>query len=790
MQTQRELIEQLREGRLAIYRASPGEIKEHYGIEQIVLAGGYGYRQVLELVQNGADAILDAQVSDVPLSEANRIEVLLGKSCLYVANTGAALSDEGIDVLLRSHVSPKRANQIGRFGLGFKSLLRLGGRIDVFSTGVAMRFDPERCCRELCVQFGVQVAPGLRLAWPLDESQERMDDPILNSFGWAATVVRAEIKDGELFTHLQSEIRAFPSEFLLFLPVPVAVTLDDGANPKRVVRRESEGTDTLLHDGENTSRWRVVEKSVSITDARARKDATHIHARETVPVTWAVPLDATREEAGRFWAFFPTNTPTRLLGILNAPWKLNSDRNAIIAGEWNAALMSEAASLVAQALPGLATPEDPARPLDAFPRQMERQDEDAAPLVQALWKHIEAARLVPNARADLCYPRDLWRHPQDSMELARDWSAAAVGQSEILVHPACLSGERNSRLAELHRRLAKAQPEDSAEPKNPNLGTRDAVLWFRAVATLDEVGALKALKLAEAYAHSCARDKWDIARPLLEIIPSDDHRLLKAGSLIIAPTGEAIPELTPVAPFLSDNPEARRLLLELMKVRQFDENTWRSLLREALWEIEEKIWMVKWERERVTRDAEAEWRTLWARLRLAPAVIRDQFISEKKNQLRVRRGDRRWVWFDQALLPGRLVASSAWESRRPSVLVDKSEHASDTVLLKQLGVSDFPKGTHGPGPYKEVLGEGQSDLRDWLEARRKEFDTVSPGARRSAISLNRQTSWNCSRSRAFGLGTSRSNGRPGPAVFPVSIFGDVCCLRSLTPPIYACNVPT
>jgi superfamily II DNA or RNA helicase len=722
MQTQRELIEQLREGRLSAYRASPGDIKEHYGIEQIVLAGGYGYRQVLELVQNGADAILEAQASDVPLSEANRIDVLVRKSCLYVANTGAALSREGIDALLRSHSSPKRANQIGRFGLGFKSLLRLGGRIDVFSTGVAMRFDPERCCRELCERFGVQFAPGLRLAWPLDESQERMDDPILNSFvGWAATVVRAEIKDGELFTHLQSEIRAFPSEFLLFLPVPVAVTLDDGANPKRVVRREFEGTDTLLHDGEKTSRWRVVEKSVSITDARARKDATHIHARETVPVTWAVPLDATREEAGRFWAFFPTNTPTRLPGILNAPWKLNSDRNAIISGEWNAALMSEAASLVAQALPGLATPEDPARPLDAFPRQMDRQDEDAAPLVQALWKHIETTRSVPNARADLCYPRDLWRHPQDSMELARDWSAAAVGQSEILVHPACLSRERNSRLAELHRRLAKAQPEDSAEPKNPNLGTRDAVLWFSAVATLDEAGALKALKLAEAYAHACALSEWNRVRPLLEIIPSDDQRLLKAESLIIAPPGAAMPELHQVAPFLRDNPEALRLLLELMKVRQLDDNTWRSLLHEALSPIEAKI--------RATGHANAEWRTLWARLRLAPAVIRDQFISEKKNRIRVRRRDGCWVRFDEALLPGQLVASMAGESSNTRVLVDEGEHANDTVPLKQLGVADFPKGTHGPGPYKEVLGEGQSDLRDWLEARRTEFQ----GARRSYI---------------------------------------------------------
>jgi hypothetical protein len=49
-----ELIDRLREKKLAAYRASPGDLKEHFGIEQTVLAGGYGFRRVLELVQNGA----------------------------------------------------------------------------------------------------------------------------------------------------------------------------------------------------------------------------------------------------------------------------------------------------------------------------------------------------------------------------------------------------------------------------------------------------------------------------------------------------------------------------------------------------------------------------------------------------------------------------------------------------------------------------------------------------------------------------------------------------------------
>jgi len=42
--------------RLRSYEADGGLLKKYHGIAQGVLAGDYGYRQVRELVQNGADA--------------------------------------------------------------------------------------------------------------------------------------------------------------------------------------------------------------------------------------------------------------------------------------------------------------------------------------------------------------------------------------------------------------------------------------------------------------------------------------------------------------------------------------------------------------------------------------------------------------------------------------------------------------------------------------------------------------------------------------------------------------
>ncbi|WP_394757574.1 sacsin N-terminal ATP-binding-like domain-containing protein [Rhodoferax sp.] len=135
------LLNQLRSQRLKAYEAAPGDLQEHFGIEQTVLAGGYGYRQILELVQNSADAILEANDATPDSSEIReRIDVLLRGTHLYVANTGAALSRDGVEALLRSHSSPKRGNQIGRFGLGFKSLLSLEGKIDIFSKAFSLRF--------------------------------------------------------------------------------------------------------------------------------------------------------------------------------------------------------------------------------------------------------------------------------------------------------------------------------------------------------------------------------------------------------------------------------------------------------------------------------------------------------------------------------------------------------------------------------------------------------------------------------------------------------------------------
>jgi superfamily II DNA or RNA helicase len=690
-----EALERFNEGRLTSYVADKGLLREHFGIEETVLAGGYGYRQVLELVQNGADALLEARQPDSGTNREGRIHVQLRGQHLYVANTGAPLSEDGLDALLRSHSSPKRGDQIGRFGLGFKSLLKLKGRIDVFThASGAIRFDPERCRDELRRRFQVEQAPGLRLAWPLHQT-EREVDPVCAELDWAETIIRAEVGSDDLLDHIRQEIQTFPAEFLLFFPLTTALSLDDGSGISRRLRLSVEDGEHVLYDGDSASRWQIATRQVRIEKASAIADATHIHARESVPVSWAMPLEGRREEVGRFWAFFPTHTLTYLPGILNAPWKLNSDRNAIIGGEWNVALMAEAARLIADTLPSLSVAHDPARHLDAFPRQLDRRDEDAGPLVESLWSALKDATVIPDGTGALRCAKDLWRHPKDSVEIARSWQLlAGVEARGQLVHSSCLERQRASRLNALAERI---------EPSGVDGGSRgldrcDAPKWFGMVASTETEIAQRVLRLAGAYASDVKPGEWNLARPSLAIVPTETGALTTPAGVVLAPAGVAVPDRQSVAAELLRDPEAKRLLKDVLNVREVDAQLWLLILNEGLRKIN---------RARPEKDEDG-WRALWTRLRAAPEAVCKQFIETASSNfpIRARRRDGEWANAHDLLLPGMLVSDS--DAENATVLVDQDFHSGDATLLDRLGVSSQLNGTDAL-----VDVRWRSIYRDW-----------------------------------------------------------------------------
>src|SRR6476646_3959017 len=96
-------VERYSRERLAAYREAPRDIEEHANLERASVEGGYGRRQLFELVQNGADELIKS---------AGRVQVVLTEDALYCANEGRPLSVAGVGALLSSHLSSKTGVEI------------------------------------------------------------------------------------------------------------------------------------------------------------------------------------------------------------------------------------------------------------------------------------------------------------------------------------------------------------------------------------------------------------------------------------------------------------------------------------------------------------------------------------------------------------------------------------------------------------------------------------------------------------------------------------------------------
>src|SRR3954447_20847471 len=117
---------------LAAYRENPLLVAQDAAIEISTAEGGYGRKQLYELIQNGADALV---------GHTGRISVVLGTDTLYCANQGAPVTPEGVNALMTSHLSVKRGVEIGRFGLGFKSVVGISATPQIFSRSGSFGFD-------------------------------------------------------------------------------------------------------------------------------------------------------------------------------------------------------------------------------------------------------------------------------------------------------------------------------------------------------------------------------------------------------------------------------------------------------------------------------------------------------------------------------------------------------------------------------------------------------------------------------------------------------------------------
>ena len=663
------------------YREQPNLVQEHANHEQDTARGGYADRQVFELAQNAADALAAVQ-------DGGRVAVLLTKSHLYCADDGRPISKQGVIALTFSHMSPKRgSDEIGRFGLGFKSVLGVSDAPEFFSRTGSFRFDPDRARRRIRrVAPRADRFPTLRLPDPIDPQAHREGDPMLAEFmEWASNVVRLPLRRDAL-PRLQNQIRRFPREFLLFVAHVRSLTLRD--QPIGLSRRfsvlKSEG-EHILHDGRGATRWRLFERRHDLSQGARRDSRTLDDARQCL-IRWAAPLGRP-SGPGHFWAFFPTRTASLVPGILNTPWKTNEDRQNLLSGPYNDELIDAAASLVADSLPKLATDQDPAKHLDALPRREEPGDtEQSSRLRTRLFFNAAKTSIIPRQDGALRPLRGL-RYPPKALtsgsrpedrEALDEWATYSRRPGDW-AHNRAVTRRRLAKIA----RLFKCLPLTRLEP--PVLSQATISEWLEALVEYER--RPERARASMAAVRTAAR----IPRHARPRSPAGFGRivLLANGQMhapdrdsIFLPDPDAAPGGTPLSqsevhPDLAQDVKTNTALRQLGITMASPESRFSDAASAAL--------------EGPADPTDSTWVWFWAHSRQLRPNDALQIIRQPGRvqvpHARTVQGE--WAPIHSVLLPGRIVDGSG--GRDAGTTVDDRWHAEDIELLRGLGVVSTPR---------------------------------------------------------------------------------------------------
>jgi superfamily II DNA or RNA helicase len=392
------------------YEIHPDLIAEHANHEESIRTGGYANRTLLELVQNAADALSGAEDQG---SATGRVEIVLDvdNKTLYCANAGRPFSKNGLTAISMAYLSGKRGDEIGRFGLGFKSVLAVSDAPQVLSRSISFEFNSDEAKGALArVGPKAKRYPVLRTATIIDALAEFDNDPILAELAeWATTIVK--LPNATNLARLSAEIEGFSSEFLLFVHDVREVKLRViGAEPfetRHISRDLGDGRLKIEGPDGEGDEW-FVEDRMHSPSPEARKEVGEAVSRAQVKVTAALPARQARQRIGEFWSYFPLQDRTSTSGLFNAPWSVNDDRTTLLRNDYNREILRTLSEMFVDLLPRARTDEDPAAHLDYMPA---RGREILSFGDELLIAHVPALAakkgLIPDANGVLRHATDL-----------------------------------------------------------------------------------------------------------------------------------------------------------------------------------------------------------------------------------------------------------------------------------------------------------------------------------------------------------------------------------------------
>lgn len=425
----REYVQDRQAIALRTYEVNPDLLEEHVNQEDSFRAGGYGERQVSELLQNAVDALTAA-------GDAGTIEFRMAGGNLYCANEGLPFSEGGIRAVCHAFLSPKRDEEsIGRFGLGFKSVLGVSNRPQIFSRSVSFEFNAP----ETAELFGGMAAPDgrvplMRVPSLIDVDAATADDPHLaEMLTWASTVVKLPLmRDG---ARLRGELQEFKTQSLLFMKsvsrLNIVLTDKDGAPVPAAHQREGDlksGEVTLTGPTSEPTAWLYAEREYRPSED-VLKTLTANMARQTMTVSYAVPKRG-QTELGELWAWFPLRDKTTARGIFNAPWQVNDDRTTLLAtSALNGEMLDVCAELFLDVVIRSAREDDPAAHLDLFPARGREVRSAADRVLTFRIPELARGRAIIPDRNGVLRSRDHFRDvpspeaPYPPFELVKAWQS-------------------------------------------------------------------------------------------------------------------------------------------------------------------------------------------------------------------------------------------------------------------------------------------------------------------------------------------------------------------------------
>ena len=665
---------------LESYRFQPNYVLEHANHEEDTARGGYAYRQLFELVQNAADSLSAEQ--------GGQILVRLSPTHLYCADEGEPIDPDGVKALMFSHLSPKRGTaEIGRFGLGFKSVLGVTDAPDFFSRAGSFRFSRAKAAELIRpIVPDAQRFPILRLPEPIDPWQEAKNDPLLlELMSWASNIVRLPLKT-DTHENLDRQLRDFPSEFLLFVGHVSELTLEnDCAEESRTISMSQEAGEYLLDSGDATTRWMVVSGLHRLSND-AKADSRSLDDAMEVPISWAAPLDPSNEP-GKFWAFFPTSTASLLSGILNAPWKTNEDRQNLLPGVYNEELISAAASMVADAITKLSRHDDPSSHLDALPRRQEAGDsEQSQQLRDELYARLQEKPIAPDQKgrlrslAEISYPpRELTDPSRRAADALERW-ASFEGRPDDWLHHSALNRNRLATLDRLY-----------IGPFS-YVGLPRATLRAWLEALVSDVRS-------EGASVDCQIEASRAAIQTAALVPESIRRQSDLGDIVLAADGSLV-GIDPDRIFLgfAGNSDAEHLVHPEL---QGDPETLNALRGLGIGHQTKSVAFRAFAAELFSMsrqnqaNADLSWIRFWHLTRELEENVAFEIISELSADRtcapaapRVRTVAENWEPIFDILIPGSIVPADG--SRDADVAIDIQFHELDMPILKRLGAVEAP----------------------------------------------------------------------------------------------------